>query len=67
MGDRYMTQCKSCKEEIVWVDMPSGKKMPLDAQPHQAIQVKDGIGAIITVYTPHWASCPGADKFRKKP
>jgi len=61
-----MAKCKSCGQEIKWVEMATGKKMPLDIKPKQMIQVKDGIGQAIPVYMPHWATCPAADKFRKK-
>jgi hypothetical protein len=61
-----MTKCKACKADILWVDMPTGKKMPLDAQPCKMVIVKDGIGEIVDAYTPHWATCPGADQFRRK-
>ena len=60
-----MNSCRSCKSPIVWVEMASGKKMPLDAKPFHAVQVKDGIGEVIMVYMPHWANCPGADTHRK--
>lgn len=60
-----MPTCKSCKAEIKWVEMATGKKMPLDAKPIKAIQVKEGIGQVIDVYIPHWSTCPGADQFRK--
>jgi hypothetical protein len=46
--------------------MASGAKMPLDAKPKKLIQVIDGIGEVIDVYEPHWATCPGADSFRKE-
>lgn len=28
-----MAKCRSCKKEIDWVEMESGKKMPVDAMP----------------------------------
>ena len=62
-----MPECKSCKAQILWVDTKSGKKMPLDVKPFSAVQVKEGIGEVIQVYMVHWATCPGADQFRKKP
>ena len=60
-----MPECKSCKATIVWVEMASGKKMPLDATPISAVQVKDGIGGVVQVYIPHWATCPSAEKHRR--
>ena len=61
-----MPKCKGCGQEILWVMMASGAKMPLDAKPIQMIQVKEGIGAVIPVYTTHWLSCPKAACFKKK-
>lgn len=61
-----MPQCKGCGQEIKWVKMASGKSMPLDGQPETKVQVKENIGEIITVYTPHWATCPKAKDFKKK-
>lgn len=62
-----MPECSACKAKIKWVETVNGKKMPLDAKPFQAVQVREGIGEVIEVYTPHWATCPGADQFRKGP
>ena len=61
-----MSECKSCKAPILWVETKAGKKMPLDAKPFSAVQVKEGIGDVIQVYMPHWSSCNGADEFRRK-
>ena len=60
-----MSECKSCHAEIMWVEMKSGKKMPLDAKPFSAVQVKEGIGEVVQVYMPHWGSCKGATEFRR--
>lgn len=60
-----MSNCKNCGAPLKWVEMASGKKMPLDAEPKKMIQVKEDIGQVIDVYMPHWASCSGADEFRK--
>ena len=61
-----MPKCKGCGQEIQWIMMASGAKMPVDAKPTKLIQVKHGIGELIDVYTPHWATCPNADQFKKK-
>jgi len=57
-----MPKCKNCGQEIKWVEMADGKKMPLDADPVQVVQVKEGIGQVISVHRPHWATCPGNSK-----
>ena len=61
-----MATCKGCGQEIQWIMMASGAKMPVNAIPIKMIQVKEGIGALIDVYTPHWVTCPQADKFKTK-
>ena len=60
-----MQKCKSCGKKILWVTMASGAKVPLDEYPKQMIQVKEGIGAMIPVYTPHWATCTHASDFKR--
>ena len=61
-----MAKCKGCGQEIQWIMMASGAKMPVDAKPIKMIQVREGIGGLIDVYTPHWTTCPKADLFKKK-
>lgn len=61
-----MPACKGCGQLIKWVEMSSGKKMPLDFKPMQMIQVKEGIGAVVEAYTPHWASCSRVNDFKPK-
>ena len=58
-------KCTGCGQEIKWVVMASGAKMPLDAKPVQMIQVKEEIGAVIPVYTAHWATCKKAKDFKR--
>ena len=60
-----MPKCKSCHAEIKWVEMATGKKMPLNAKPMQMVQVKEGIGEVIPVYMPHWATCWDAEAWKK--
>ena len=61
--------CKSCNRQILWVKMPSGKSMPLDPDP-QTVVVMDLLegGPHVTrqAYTSHFATCPYANKHRKK-
>jgi hypothetical protein len=60
--------CKGCGAQVVWVKMPSGKRMPLDAKAQQMIQVSnDGQrGRVLTVHTSHFATCPKARGFRRR-
>lgn len=61
-----MPICKGCKQEIEWVKMPSGKRMPVDKKPTIVVVVEDGQGRAVEGYQPHWATCPNADEFRRK-
>lgn len=61
-----MSKCKGCGADIKWCETATGKKMPLDAVPKQMIQVKEGIGEVIPVYMPHWATCNKAKDFKKE-
>ena len=60
-----MPKCKGCGQEIKWCIMASGAKMPLDAKPVNMIQVKENIGEVISVYTPHWITCEKAKDFKQ--
>jgi hypothetical protein len=55
-------KCKACGAAILWVEMASGKKMPLDAKAVSMVEVKERIGQVVQVYVPHWSTCPGAVK-----
>ena len=86
-----MPKCKSCKAEIRFVRMESGKSMPVDpkmlaARPPEADEKTEVLitaaGATIRgvvceldysrsdirwpCFRPHWASCPHADRHRKR-
>ena len=61
-----MAKCRGCGKPIRWVEMISGKKMPLDEKPLSMVEVKEEIGDIISVYMPHWATCEKAADFKKK-
>lgn len=79
---RKYAQCKGCNATIIWVRMPSGKLMPVDAEPTFLGTVaihSDGIrGAVLRreereklpagtkLYLPHHVTCPNADEFRKE-
>ena len=43
-------KCRDCAVEIAWYRTPAGKRMPLEE------------GTL----EPHWAKCPGAERFRKR-
>lgn len=58
-------KCKKCGAPLKWVQTNNLKWMPLDAKSQSMIQVKEGIGEVIGVYMPHWATCPNAKDFKK--
>ncbi len=58
------SKCRGCGQPIKWVEMASGKKMPLDEPSMAMIQVKEGIGEVIQVYLSHFFTCPKAKDFK---
>jgi hypothetical protein len=73
-----MATCKACGAEITWAKWPSGKSMPVDAQP-----TEDGdlvIWVAVTVrkwnekdaeydrprYKSHFSTCPNAEQLRRR-
>ncbi len=71
---RNTARCRSCNARIEWATtVKNGKKMPFDApivavstkrhpETGEAIDVVDS-----TVTTSHFATCPDAEKHRRKP
>jgi len=65
-------KCKSCGAEIEWIKTKAGKNAPIDAKPVKVyIEAPDLIGhenrwILISAFTSHFATCPDADKFRRK-
>ena len=64
-GENTMPKCKDCGQEIKWVTMANGVKMPLDAKSVLMIQVKEGIGEVIPVYRTHFETCSPVKNERK--
>jgi hypothetical protein len=68
--------CRSCGAPIIWAITDRGKRLPLDAMPNPAGNVRlTGGNAIVLKkddvydgprYMPHFATCKDADKWRKK-
>ena len=65
-------KCRGCGAEIDFLRMKTGGKMPVERKPVKgvvAVWDNDKVrfrNEMLEVYLPHWASCPKADKFRKK-
>jgi hypothetical protein len=76
-----LTLCASCKAPIRWATLPSGKRLPIDCEPHAHGTVRlspDGKTATVLtteqvaemrgkvlLYRTHFATCPSAGKHRK--
>ncbi len=72
-----VTNCRSCRAEIVWVRTPKGKNMPLDATPVPGgdWSIKEGEDKPEAYkargnddqvrYQSHFKSCPNADQHSK--
>ena len=72
--------CRSCGAALIWIRSDStGALMPLDASPVENgnVVIKDGVAHVINGslfeefmdglrYRSHFASCPAAQKHRKK-
>jgi len=59
-------KCKGCCADIYWIEMNSGKYMPVDKGPEKRVVIKDGKGFLLDTYMPHWSTCPAAEKFKKE-
>lgn len=64
--------CRSCGAEIEWAELDSGKRMPFD--PPLVVAMVQGTllpgGRVIELVdpktSPHWATCPDAEKWRRR-
>jgi hypothetical protein len=59
------TNCKSCGAKIRFVEMRSGKKMPIELNLKNIVAKIDGNWNVVAGYDSHFANCPGADSHRK--
>ena len=75
-------RCKSCAARIVWAVTELGKRMPVDADPHQAGNITllpRPLGAPLAhvlqryetaeerpLYRAHFVSCPNARDWRRR-
>lgn len=59
--------CKSCGAALLWVTSSLGKPVPLDAKPEKRwVQDLNGRWGFRDTHTSHFATCPDADRFRRK-
>jgi hypothetical protein len=60
--ERRITRCRSCHAKIIWFKTAAGKNMPVDAD-----TVEPGDDELdLDRHQSHFASCPDANKFRKR-
>lgn len=52
MGIGYITQCKSCHKDIIFIKMASGKNMPCDTEPISYRTAMPGVKGSLTLITP---------------
>jgi hypothetical protein len=69
MGSR--SYCRSCGAELLWVQLASGKRMPLDVGSMEQRFIVSGAtepmsGSARRTYLSHFATCPNAEQHRKK-
>lgn len=62
-----LSRCRTCNASIRWVEMESGKRMPVDERKVSVILVdRNGEnGKVIYGYQSHFATCPQANQHRK--
>ena len=77
-----MTKCRYCPEQIIFAVTENGKRIPLDpvpspkgnimleftpdGSPPLATVVADPAKATCALYISHFATCPGAQRARRK-
>ena len=79
MSARPTTTCRSCTAVTMWAKTPAGNSMLLDAEPvaDGNVVLEGGLARVVGPpsegeldlsprYRPHWASCPDAQKWRKR-
>ena len=58
-----MTKCKACGAPIHFVESRKGRLIPCN---EKKISIVTVMGDIVSGWEAHFATCPQADKFRKK-
>jgi hypothetical protein len=75
----YQSRCSACNAPIFFAPSEkSGKPMPLDAEPELRVVLVNHLGMpvsartanaraqVVETYLSHFATCPSANRFRKK-
>lgn len=58
--------CQACGAPIKWIVTKKGKKMPVDLKARRFYVITNGMPVQMQGHEPHFATCPYADRFRKK-
>jgi hypothetical protein len=60
-------KCRGCGDPIIWIKTAKNDKfIPLNARPERRMIINaDHKAESVTVWTPHWASCPQAKEFKQ--
>lgn len=78
---RRITQCRACRQPIIFAETSAGKVIPINAEPvaHGTVALFDGPGSgkvialfgkkatsgATELFVAHFATCPAAEQFRK--
>jgi hypothetical protein len=73
-----ISECRTCKAEIIWTVTTNGKKMPVDAEPDAAgtFVLTEGMNGVFAKvdnaysgpkHQSHFATCAHAAEHRRKP
>lgn len=57
------TTCRGCKATIQFITTPTGAQMPCGTR---RVSVVTAEGNVVQGFTPHWAECPAARKFKPR-
>lgn len=67
-------KCRSCGASVTWVELTSGRKLPLEGWDHVATRTQGSLldgerttETVDTSITPtHWERCPDAETWRRR-
>ena len=69
-----MSECRSCRSPITWVQTAKGEAMPLNPRPELGgnVELLNGVAHVVKAepnvrrYTSHFSNCPQANGHRKE-
>ncbi len=63
------SKCRSCGAYIIWLKTSTGKNIPVDADSLDDVEIEGGEKPIFDAkagHISHFATCPNADKHRRR-